>query len=174
MRREDLGFVVSRALAILLLTQVVSWLGGLLPTGNYPKDQLIPLLAVPGFLLGIAWLLWFRADAFAPKSAAAPSDLPESDKLRQVLFACVGFFFLVGGLSVVAGKIVQRLIFKESAGALLDMINNGTGEALVKLVVGGLILLHFGNYLRSEKAHNLKQKVAEVWSVGDPEEMKQG
>jgi hypothetical protein len=179
MRREDLGFVVSRILAIFLVVNASGVLSGVLsslrlPKGTVSQSYLYESLAYPGFMLGIAWLLWFNADRFAPKGSGDETSPFDTGELRSALFACVGFYFLVGGLSSIgryfAGSFILRDYLQEAS--FVGDIRRLLPDGIVQVIIGGIVMLKFGNYFNSGKLGAAKGKAAELWRVGDPEEMK--
>jgi hypothetical protein len=174
MRREDLGFVVSRGLAILLLTQALTQLSLVLP--GFGRDEgsrsyFYNSLAYNGFLIGIAWLLWFRADAFAPKGPEKGSD-ENGVHLRNSLFACVGLYVLLRGLTSVGTSFLVRALFANYEPMSSSQSSWALAAAILDILLGGLVVLRFGGYLGTKRVRGLKERAEDLWRVGDPEEMK--
>jgi hypothetical protein len=172
MTRQDLGFVISRAMAVWLIVMLMQNLSyalyGLLlylRSEDYKLIDLATPVCIGGMYLGLAWLLWFRADVFAgshdPEKPGGTSI--NGRELFEALAAMVGLYYAASGVA----RTISLTAMKFYSSEVRDTFSAyGTSwyDACAEFVVGVAMMLIFSPRVR--------RAVVKFWSLSDDEEAK--
>jgi hypothetical protein len=172
MTRQDLGFVISRAMAVWLIVMLMQNLSyalyGLLlylRSEDYKLIDLATPVCIGGMYLGLAWLLWFRADVFAGSSE---SEKPigssiNGRELFEALAAAVGFYYAGSGISRVIALAAMNFYTSEVRDTYYAY---GTSwyHAGAEFAVGVAMMLFFSPRVR--------RALVKFWSLSDDEDAK--
>ncbi|MGV3613782.1 MAG: hypothetical protein ACO1SV_00485 [Fimbriimonas sp.] len=149
MSRADLGFVVSRALAVLIgiqgLRQVEALLGplqSLVRNGGRDISWMWPSFASLGATFGLVLLLWANAPRFGGIETGEGNRLTR-EGLAQVLIAAMGIWMVGSALGdVITGIIWQIIVPDKVEGPIwITPIVRGAIGSILFIVGDGMGLL---------------------------------
>lgn len=165
MSRQDFGFVFSRGLAVWVFIMGVTQMTAMWGIWQEPlREYQLTALGTNLFLIGVAILLWTKADAFAGPAASATSHI-DSRSFRNALFAAVGLLVLLGGLAEIL-RDVCLLMLPQISEPLRRASGSDWLNGAVRFLVGTWIFVKYGSFSFGDRAK-------ELWTAGDPEEMTQ-
>jgi hypothetical protein len=143
MTRTDLGFVVSRAMAVWVLAMAGTAVPLLATFQDAPPRERLLVYGMVGLWVGLAAVLWTAADRFAP--APTESSTPPAAELRLAALFAVGLLLLAIGATSLLGDTLRYMAIPEgmrSPRVALVPPPNLWGDGV--RIVGGGVLLYLG------------------------------
>jgi len=145
MQRGDLGFLVSRVLAVLTALDALRTLLALGYTVGITHGQ----QPIPALLLQIAYVvalgvapgfLWFRAYLLSGPPARTKISITNPSDFQSIAFGTVGLYFLISGVATLLDDLWWDVLAKSDLTEMFHQHSSYVDE-IARTAIGGIVLL---------------------------------